>query len=94
MIAVRTYWKLIVLFAILFALFIFLWILTGKWILNGQKPKANGSNEYAIILGAKVNGEIPSLSLLYRLEVALDYANEYPHVKFVLSGGQGAGRTY
>lgn len=69
----------------------FLWILTGKWIANGQKPVANGKNAYAIILGAKVNGETPSLSLRYRLDAALAYANEYPHVQFVLSGGQGPG---
>ena len=68
-----------------------LWALTGKWIDNGQKPVADGTNNYAIILGAKVNGEIPSLSLRYRLDAALDYANKYPHVQLVLSGGQGAG---
>jgi len=70
---------------------IFLWILTGKWIANGQKPIADGKNDYAIILGAKVNGEIPSLSLRYRLDAALEYANQYPHVLLVLSGGQGVG---
>ncbi|MCZ2260849.1 YdcF family protein [Sporosarcina sp. G11-34] len=70
---------------------IFLWILTGKWIANGQKPIADGTNDYAIILGAKVNGEIASLSLRYRLDAALDYANQYPHVRLILSGGQGVG---
>ena len=61
------------------------------WIADGLEPKANGSNDYAIILGAKVNGEIPSLSLQYRLDAALDYAKENPHVYLILSGGQGAG---
>lgn len=56
---------------------------------DGQKPIADGTNDYAIVLGAKVNGETPSLSLRFRLEAALNYANQYPHVKFVLSGGQG-----
>lgn len=68
-----------------------LWNLTNKWIADGQKPAATGVNEYAIILGAKVNGENPSLSLLYRLEAALAYANDHPHVKLILSGGQGPG---
>ena len=76
---------------IVIASVILLWILTGKWISNGQKPIADGTNDYAIILGAKVNGEIPSLSLRYRLDAALDYANVYPHVQLVLSGGQGVG---
>lgn len=68
---------------------IFLWVLTGKWIEDGLQPKADGTNAYAIIFGAKVNGDVPSLSLRYRLDAALAYANEYPHVTFVLSGGQG-----
>ena len=38
-----------------------------------------------------MNGEIPSLSLQYRLEAALDYAKQFPHVYLILSGGQGAG---
>ena len=80
-----------VLIIIAIASVIFLWILTGRWIANGQNTIANGTNDYAIILGAKVNGEIPSLSLRYRLDAALDYANDYPHVQLVLSGGQGPG---
>ncbi|WP_252502519.1 YdcF family protein [Sporosarcina sp. Marseille-Q4943] len=65
------------------------WLLLGKWMADGQKPVADGSNEYAIILGAKVNGETPSLTLRYRLEKALSYAETYPDVNFILSGGQG-----
>ncbi len=49
------------------------------------------SNDYAVILGAKVNGEIPSLSLQFRLDAALEYAIQYPHVYLILSGGQGPG---
>src|SRR4051794_23417225 len=67
-----------------------LWTLTSKWMEDGLNPKADGSNEYAIVLGAKVKkGNVPSLSLRYRLESALAYANEYPHITLVLSGGQG-----
>jgi uncharacterized SAM-binding protein YcdF (DUF218 family) len=84
--------KLLIILSLLFiGIVIFLWVLTGKWMAEGQKPVANGTNEYAIILGAKVNGEIPSLSLQYRLEAALDYASEYPHILLILSGGQGHG---
>lgn len=68
---------------------VMIWILTGKWILEGQRPKADGSNEYAIILGAKVNGKTPSCSLQYRIDSGLAYAMKYPHVKLILSGGQG-----
>lgn len=65
------------------------WMLPGDRIKQAQQMKANGSYDYAIILGAKVNGENPSLSLRYRLESAVDYATQYPHVQLVLSGGQG-----
>lgn len=65
------------------------WLVLGKWMTDGMEPLADGSLEYAIILGAKVNGETPSLTLRYRLEEALSYAEEYPDVKFILSGGQG-----
>ncbi|HJF33340.1 MAG TPA: YdcF family protein [Sporosarcina psychrophila] len=68
---------------------IFLWWLTGKWMDEGLEPSADGTNDYAIVLGAKVKREAPSLSLQYRLDAALRYANEHPHVKMILSGGQG-----
>lgn len=58
-------------------------------MIAGQSPLAKGDNKYAIILGAKVNGRVPSLSLQYRLESALEYAKQHPHVIFILSGGQG-----
>lgn len=67
------------------------WHVTGKWLSEGLDPKADGTNKYAIILGAKVNGEVPSLSLQYRLDAALAYANDFPHTVLVLSGGQGEG---
>ncbi|WP_249646204.1 YdcF family protein, partial [Lysinibacillus sp. D3C2_S12] len=49
-----------------------------------------GSADYMIILGAKVKpGGVPSLSLKSRLEVAVQYLTIYPHVKVIVSGGQG-----
>lgn len=62
----------------------------GTEIEKGQTPIADGSNEYLIILGAKVkpNGT-PSLSLQNRLEVAIEYLKQYEHVQVIVSGGQG-----
>lgn len=56
---------------------------------EGLEPIADGTNDYAIILGAKVKRDALSLSLQYRLNAALEYANEHPHVTMILSGGQG-----
>lgn len=51
----------------------------------------DGDGEYAIVLGAGVNGTTPSLSLAKRLEAALAYAREHPEARLILSGGQGPG---
>lgn len=46
---------------------------------------------YLIVLGAKVNGETMSLSLLYRAEKGLEYLEENPETVVVVTGGQGEG---
>ncbi|WP_409367196.1 YdcF family protein [Lysinibacillus sp. 38-6] len=58
---------------------------------RGTKPMADGTAQYVIVLGAKVKpGGILSLSLKNRLEEAVSYLNQYPDVKVIVSGGQGA----
>ncbi|MBM6617972.1 YdcF family protein [Bacillus suaedaesalsae] len=47
--------------------------------------------DYVIVLGARLHGEEMSLSLLYRVEAALDYLNTNPSTKVIVSGGQGPG---
>ena len=44
-----------------------------------------------VILGAGVNGTEPSLSLLVRLEAALDYLQDKPEIPIVVTGSQGPG---
>lgn len=53
------------------------------------EPPVNA--DYIIILGAKVNGEIPSLSLQYRIDAAAEYAIENENTIIIASGGQGPG---
>jgi len=68
---------------------VFIWL--GEEMKQGVQPVANGTAEYVIVLGAKVKpGGVPSLSLKNRLEEAVKYLNKYPHVKVIVSGGQGA----
>ncbi len=50
-----------------------------------------GGEKYAIVLGAGVNGTVPSLSLSKRLEAALAFAQDEPEAVLILSGGQGPG---
>ncbi|MFJ8518444.1 YdcF family protein [Lysinibacillus xylanilyticus] len=76
---------------ILLAICIVIFIWLGEEIKQGVQPAANGTATYIIVLGAKVKpGGIPSLSLKNRLEEAVKYLNKYPHVKVIVSGGQGA----
>ena len=55
-----------------------------------NEPKGQ---ETLVVLGCKVRGEIPSLSLQERLDAALEYMQEHPDVYCVVSGGQGPGEN-
>lgn len=82
-----------IIFALLFILLIL--VLIFYWLdyeMNAAlKNEADGSNEYVVILGAKVKpGGIPSQSLKNRLDAAVDYLQKYPTVKAIVTGGQGA----
>ncbi len=44
-----------------------------------------------VVLGAGVNGTQPSLSLLVRLEAALDYIQDKPDIPVVVTGSKGPG---
>ncbi|MFE8695853.1 YdcF family protein [Cytobacillus sp. FJAT-53684] len=56
-----------------------------------QSPPAN--IPYLIVLGAKVNGEEMSLSLLYRAKMALSYLEDNPKTVVIVTGGQGKGEN-
>jgi uncharacterized SAM-binding protein YcdF (DUF218 family) len=47
--------------------------------------------DYIIVLGAHVDGTRPTLALLERIRRALEYLEENPRTKAVLSGGKGEG---
>lgn len=67
----------------------FVFILVEGIIISWGSRTA-GKADYVIILGAKVNGIGPSLSLKARLDTAVDYLNRYPDCQVIVSGGQGA----
>jgi uncharacterized SAM-binding protein YcdF (DUF218 family) len=47
--------------------------------------------DYLIVLGAKVNGTVPSLALAARIDAAAEYLKENPSTIAIASGGQGRG---
>ena len=53
----------------------------------GAEPEA----AYAIILGAGVNGTIPSITLSRRIQSGAEYIEYYPDTMAVATGGQGPG---
>lgn len=50
-------------------------------------------SDYLVVLGAGLRGEIPSLTLLQRLDKSLEYIKNNPNIKIVVSGGKGVGET-
>lgn len=49
--------------------------------------------DYAIILGARLYDDIPSPSLILRLEKAIEYLRASPRTIAIVSGGQGKGES-
>lgn len=60
-------------------------------IISNSRPDPVVEVDYLIILGAGLNGEQLSWTLLERMQKGLDFLEEYPKVKVILSGGQGPG---
>lgn len=60
-------------------------------IISGSVKKAKEDADYVVVLGCKVQGTRPSLSLQYRINAAVEYLKAHPDAKAVLTGGQGIG---
>lgn len=65
------------------------YVLTLFVVLYGSFSDEDASADYAILMGAGVNGTEPSRSLTDRLNAALEYLEENPDVICIVSGGQG-----
>lgn len=77
----------IVLAAVVGIIFILAAVTYGCMLHAASGSADSGAN--VIVLGCKVNGERPSLSLLYRMDAALDYLEENPESLCVVTGSQG-----
>ena len=69
----------------------FLWI-EGLIIYNMKQPPVEDA-KYLIVLGAHVNGTVVTNSLKRRLDAAIQYLNEHPDSKVIVSGGRGEGES-
>lgn len=63
---------------------------TEVLILRASLGQPEADCPYIVVLGAKVNGTEPSLSLADRIDAAWDYLTEHPDTIAILSGGQGS----
>ena len=62
-------------------------------IIKSARTDPNPERPYLVVLGAAVYGDQPSLTLVRRLEGALNYMNTYPDSVAIVSGGMGKGET-
>lgn len=69
--------------------FLLLLVFTEYFIISAMHQKEVKNLNYIVVLGAQVNGKIPSKSLQYRIDRAEKYLRENEKTKAVLSGGKG-----
>ena len=74
-----------------FALGFVLFSVMEIWVLSKDETDLTRDVNAVIVLGAGVNGYVPSLTLQTRLEATLDYIADKPDVPIVVTGGQGNG---
>lgn len=76
---------LLTLFAVIFADF----AVCEARIIYASKGKETDASDYVIILGAKVNGETPSMEFAERIRLAASYLAENPASVVITTGGKG-----
>ena len=81
-------WKLVV---VLVCLGLAYFCFVEYFIIKNARTDEDPGRDYLIVLGAAVYGEQPSLTLIRRLEGALDYLERYPDSVAIVSGGMGPG---
>ena len=66
-------------------------VITGIFIVRASSGTPEPKCDYLIVLGAGVNGSVPSLTLRERLDAALEYLENNETTICIVSGGQGPG---
>lgn len=66
-------------------------MITGVLIGNAAAGEDATGCQYVIVLGAGVNGTVPSRSLQERIDAAYAYLTKNPGITCIVSGGQGPG---
>ena len=80
-------------FLILLAAGFLLFAVMEAWVVSWSRTDRETTVEAVVVLGAGVNGTVPSLSLLVRLEAALDFLADKPDIPIVVTGSRGPGEA-
>ena len=72
---------------IVFALFFVL----EAMVISGMTSKPEKNLDYIVVMGAQVRGNVPSKSLLRRIDKTAEYLQDNPNTVAIVSGGQGEG---
>lgn len=86
----RTLWRIVV---ILVCVGLVYFVIVEIPIIKNARTDPEPERDYLIVLGAAVHGDTPSLSLVHRLQGALEYLEQYPDSTAIVSGGQGPGEN-
>jgi len=73
--------------------FLLSFVIVESIIIYNMRTTATANAEYIIILGCQVDGSIPSIPLLRRVNTAINYLNKNQNTNVVISGGQGPGEN-
>ena len=83
-------WKIVV---ILTCLGLVYFGVVESFIIKNARTDPDDGRDYLIVLGAAVYGDQPSLTLIRRMEGAMDYLDRHPDSVAIVSGGMGPGET-
>jgi len=68
-------------------------VLIEGLMMFSQKEDKDIEVDYVIVLGAGLKGYMIPLTLRYRLDKCLEYANKYTSSRIIVTGGQGPGES-
>lgn len=77
--------------AVLLAVCLVYFVIIEGLVISGMNAEGEPDLDYIIVLGAKVNGTVPSLALRCRIDRAYEYLRDNPDTVAIVSGGQGRG---
>lgn len=81
-------------FKIVLLSFLLSFVIVECIIIQNMRTTAAASADYVIVLGCQVDGSIPSIPLLRRVNTALNYLKVNQNTNVVISGGQGPWGKY